>query len=352
MPRGEPEHCGTGDRLTDPPRLAGGAGPIGPTFEPAAARSPPPESRPERGHEMTAHRTARLLLSLLAGLLLAGTVTATAAQAEDGYRFWGYYQWSGSQWAFAQKGSDAVVPKDGAVEGWRYAVGGAKPRVPRAAGDFNAICGTTPAESGKKRVALVIDPGTQADSAAGQAPPAPTGTCVVTDPAATGAKVLAAVGPVRIEKGLTCGINGYPETTCGQPVNKINVPATDAPVTPADPAGRRLDRHPYCDSSSQHARAGQAGRRQWRALGRDRRLGGAGTPACRWWLLPELAVAAVSTRASSARCPPPHTPPGSAPGGLVVVGVGPRGSRQQDSQPRAAGPDPRRSRFRRRRTPR
>ena len=180
---------------------------------------------------MSAHRTVRLVLSLLAGLLLAGTVTTTAAQAEDGYRFWGYYQWSGSQWAFAQKGSDGVVPKDGSVEGWRYAVGGAKPRVPRAAGDFNAICGTTPAESGKKRIALVIDPGTQADSANGQTPPAPTGTCVVTDPAATGAKILAAVGPVRIEKGLTCGIDGYPETTCGQPVSKINVPATDAPVT-------------------------------------------------------------------------------------------------------------------------
>jgi hypothetical protein len=178
---------------------------------------------------MTAHRTARLVLSLLAGLLLAGTVT-TSAQAENGYRFWGYYQWSGSQWAFAQTGSDGVVPKDGAVEGWRYAVGGIKPRVPRAAGDFQAICGTTPVESGKKRVALVIDPGTAADSATSQTPPAAYGTCVVADPAATGAKILAAVGPVRIEKGLTCGIAGYPETGCGEPVNNIKVPATDEPV--------------------------------------------------------------------------------------------------------------------------
>jgi hypothetical protein len=179
---------------------------------------------------MSAHRTVRLVLSLLAGLLLAGTVTTTAANAEDGFRFWGYYQWSGGQWAFAQKGPDGVVPKDGGVEGWRYAVGGAKPRVPRATGDFQAICGTTPVEPGKKRVALVIDPGTQADSASGQAPPAATGTCVVADPAATGAKVLSAVGPVRIEKGLTCGIGGYPETGCGQPVNNIKVPATDEPV--------------------------------------------------------------------------------------------------------------------------
>ena len=57
---------------------------------------------------MTAHRTVRLVLSLLAGLLLAGTVatvSATAAPTEDGYRFWGYYQWSNGQWAFSQKGA-------------------------------------------------------------------------------------------------------------------------------------------------------------------------------------------------------------------------------------------------------
>lgn len=179
---------------------------------------------------MTAQRTVRLVLSLLAGLLLAGTV-ATTAQAEDGYRFWGYYQWSGGQWAFAQKGADAVVPADGAVEGWRYAVGGAKPRVPRAAGDFQAICGTTPAESGKKRVALVIDPGTPEDALSGQTPGPATGTCVMTDVQATGAKILAAVAPVRIEKGLTCGIAGYPASGCGDQVKNIKVPATDEPVT-------------------------------------------------------------------------------------------------------------------------
>ncbi|GAA0958971.1 hypothetical protein GCM10009554_71940 [Kribbella koreensis] len=171
----------------------------------------------------------RLVLTLLTGLLLAGTVTTTA-HAEDGYRFWGYYQYTGGQWAFAQKGSEAVVPADGSVEGWRFAVGGAKPRTPRAAGDFNAICGATPAETGKKRVALVIDSGTPADSASGATPPPASGTCVVTDLKATGAKILAAVKPVRIEKGLTCGIDGYPATGCGDQVKNISVPATDEPV--------------------------------------------------------------------------------------------------------------------------
>ncbi|MFD3399391.1 SCO2322 family protein [Kribbella sp. NPDC058693] len=179
---------------------------------------------------MTAHRTVRLVLSLLAGLLLAGTV-ATTAQAEDGYRFWGYYQWTNGAWAFSQKGADAFVPADGGVEGWRFAVGGAKPRVPRAAGDFDAICGKTPAEAGKKRVALVVDPGTPEDAVTGDTPAQPTGTCVVTDLKSNGAQVLAAVAPVRIEKGLTCGIAGYPSKGCGDQVKSINVPATDAPVT-------------------------------------------------------------------------------------------------------------------------
>ncbi|MFI5708497.1 SCO2322 family protein [Kribbella sp. NPDC051620] len=171
----------------------------------------------------------RLVLALLGGLLLAGGVGVTA-QAEDGYRFWGYYQYTAGQWAFAQKGSEAVVPADGAVEGWRFAVGGSKPRVPRAAGDFNAICGATPAETGKKRIALVIDSGTPADSASGATPPPASGTCVVTDLKATGAKILAAVKPVRIEKGLTCAIDGYPATGCGDQVKNISVPATDEPV--------------------------------------------------------------------------------------------------------------------------
>ncbi|MFF0340462.1 SCO2322 family protein [Kribbella sp. NPDC004875] len=183
---------------------------------------------------LPAHRrTVRLVLSLLAGFLLAGTVatTAGAATAEDGYRFWGYYQWTNGQWAFAQKGADAYVPADGGVEGWRFAVGGAKPRVPRAAGDFDAICGKTPAETGKKRVAVVVDPGTPEDAVSGDTPSPATGTCVVTDPKANGAKVLAAVAPVRIEKGLTCGVGGYPSKGCGDQVKNIKVPATDTPVT-------------------------------------------------------------------------------------------------------------------------
>ncbi len=172
---------------------------------------------------------ARLLLGLLATLALAGT-TAVTAQAEDGYRFWGYFQWKAGAWAFAPKGPDQIVPADGAVEGWRFAVAPQTvTRTPRANGDFAAICHDAPAETGKKRVALVIDAGTTED-AAGATPPAAKGVCVVTDPAASGAKILAAAVQVRIEKGLTCAIDGYPAKGCGDPVKNVAVPEKDAPV--------------------------------------------------------------------------------------------------------------------------
>jgi MYXO-CTERM domain-containing protein len=183
----------------------------------------------------------RLLAALLTGLL-AGVIFTGTAHAEDGYRFWGYYQWTGGKWVFASNGPDKVVPKDGTVEGWRFAVGGKNPRMPRAAGDFAAICADAPAESGKKRVALVIDPGTPADAPAG-APAVPTGVCVLTEPAATGAVVLAKAAQVRIEKGLTCAIDGYPSRGCGDAVKNINVPATDEPV--------RLDIAPPVGAASQ-----------------------------------------------------------------------------------------------------
>jgi LPXTG-motif cell wall-anchored protein len=170
----------------------------------------------------------RLLTALVAGLL-AGVMLTSTAHAEDGFRFWGYYQWSGGKWVFASNGPDKVVPKDGSVEGWRFAVGGKNPRVPRAAGDFATICADAPAESGKKRVALVIDAGTPEDAPTG-APGVPTGVCVLSEPSANGAVVLAKAAQVRIEKGLTCAIDGYPSRGCGDPVKDIKVPATDEQV--------------------------------------------------------------------------------------------------------------------------
>ena len=104
-------------------------------------------------HPRSARPAARvvLMLALAAVLgvalpsLLAPAGTAHAAS----YRFWGYYQLTGSSWAFAQKGPADTTPKDGAVEGWRFAVSDettpASPGPPRRSPQ---ICGSTAAKAG------------------------------------------------------------------------------------------------------------------------------------------------------------------------------------------------------------
>ncbi len=213
--------------------------------------------------------SARLAVGLVAALAFSGA-TAIAAHAEDGYRFWGYFQWKDGAWAFASKGPDQIVPADGSVEGWRFAVAPQSvTRTPRANGDFAAICRDAPAETGKKRVALVIDAGTTEDAQAAQ-PPAAKGVCVVTHPAATGARILAAAATVRVEKGQTCAIDGYPATGCGDAVKNVTVPEKDAPVTLAiaAPVGSS---HPATATATPTAETGEdageaSGSSAWKTL--------------------------------------------------------------------------------------
>lgn len=170
-------------------------------------------------------------LALVAGLLLAALLPAAAANAAA-YRFWGYYQLQGDTWSFATKGPDQTKPADGSVEGWRYAVADtATPRLPRATVTFDDLCADTKAETGKKRVGVVIDYGRAADSEDGATPPKPVGDCVVVDTAATGSEVLAAAADARVEKGLVCGIGGYPAAGCGGEVKTVSAAAKAADDT-------------------------------------------------------------------------------------------------------------------------
>jgi hypothetical protein len=178
-----------------------------------------------------------VLATLVAACLAALTVAPAHAAA---FRFWGFYQLTNGAWAFAQKGSDQTVPKDGSVDGWRFAVADeASTRFPRAVLTFDQICDSTPAEAGKKRVGVVVDFGRPADSADNATPPEPKAVCAVVATDATSTAVLAAAGEVRAEKGLVCGVAGYPATECGAPVKDVTpeAKAADQPVTIAAPAG-------------------------------------------------------------------------------------------------------------------
>jgi hypothetical protein len=193
----------------------------------------------------TTLRPALAAVSLIVALVAAVVVPAASASA-SAYRYWGYFQLQGSSWAFATKGPDQVTPADGSVEGWRFAVGGeGDSRMPRAAATFADLCGSTAAESGKKRVGVVIDYGRAADTEDGAEPPAPTGKCAVVATAATGAEVLAAVASVRAEQGLVCAVDRHPATGCGGEVKEVSAqaqaadtPVTLATATPSTAAGQ------------------------------------------------------------------------------------------------------------------
>jgi hypothetical protein len=176
-----------------------------------------------------------VLATLVAACLAALTVAPAHAAA---FRYWGFYQLTNGAWAFAQKGSDQTVPKDGSVDGWRFAVADeASTRFPRAVLTFDQVCGNTAAEAGKKRVGVVVDFGRPADSADNATPPEPKAVCAVVATDATSTAVLAAAGEVRTEKGLVCGVAGYPAKECGAPVKNVTpeAKAADQPVTIAAP---------------------------------------------------------------------------------------------------------------------
>ena len=179
-----------------------------------------------------------LITSMIVGALAAVLMVTLAGPAQAAaYRYWGYYTWTDGAWAFATAGPDQTDPADGAVEGWRFAVTteSGSPRAPRADGDFAAICASTDAATGKKRVAVVLDAGLADDSPDGAEPPGARGACALVDQAASGAQVLAVVATARIEGGLVCSLDGYPAQGCGEEVETEPPAGPDAAVQLALP---------------------------------------------------------------------------------------------------------------------
>lgn len=190
---------------------------------------------------MTAVRrlAAAVVLAVVAALSLPG-----AAQAA-GYQFWGFYHLTDSEWGFAAEGAATVVPEDGGVDGWRFAVSADDEiRTPRAVLEFDEICGATPAQDGMKRIGVVIDPGRAVDAPEGSTPPDPGAHCVVAAEDATSVQVLAEVVDVRTDDvGMICGVDGFPADGCSaevaDPTEEQLAPdeQIDIPVAaPTDPA--------------------------------------------------------------------------------------------------------------------
>jgi len=158
-------------------------------------------------------------------LLLAALMawTATPAQAAT-YRYWSFWDRDGSSWTYATQGPSTSIPADGDVQGFRFTVSedSSDAAQPRGAATFGTICARTPAQEGKKRVALVIDFGTAKDSPSGETPPQLRTSCARVTPDATTAEALASVAkPLRYDtNALLCAIAGYPGEGCGDQISK------------------------------------------------------------------------------------------------------------------------------------
>ena len=192
-----------------------------------------PERVPERAPEQPTHRApgvVRLLCLLTVALLGLGALVAGtgSAQAATGYKYWNYFHVKNGTYVFATTGSSGYTPKDKSVEAYRYglstASSGLKPRTAPTTYPFAKICAGVHAGSGKKRVGLLLDFGTRADAPSGQSPPRPRAACAVVPAKATGQEVLETAAKVRAQKGLVCGVDGYPASGCSVTVK--NPPGT------------------------------------------------------------------------------------------------------------------------------
>jgi hypothetical protein len=172
-------------------------------------------------------------------LLALGVLLPAAAPAgATAYRYWSFWELGqGGAWVYATQGPSLARPADGDVEGFRFAVSAdsAHAAQPRGGHDFAAICHGTPAKSGTKRVALVLDFGTAADAPGGETPPKPRTACARVSPDATAADALAQTAPpLRYDSNaLLCAIAGYPRTGCGDQVSGNGSSGAGASSAPA-----------------------------------------------------------------------------------------------------------------------
>jgi hypothetical protein len=172
----------------------------------------------------------------------AASNEAAPAAAPPGYTYWGYYIWNPTKatWDYATVGANdrKQLPADGDAYGFRWALVVQDPRLPRAEPDFEAICAETPeAGAGEKRVAFVLDYGSDIDAPEGSTPPEPRGACALVKESFTVQQALQTVAEVRTDdSGLICGIDSYPASGCGDTFKNAEEGPPDQPVALALPA--------------------------------------------------------------------------------------------------------------------
>lgn len=173
-------------------------------------------------------RARRLWRAAHAPFVLLTTVAlalgTAPAQADTGYRYWSVWEQEGesADWTYATQGPGTLRPADGDVVGFRFVLsaGSAEAPRPRLPADFQDVCADTPPDPDGKRVALVLDFGTDTDAPGGEEPPEPRTACAPVPNDATASEALAEVaGPLRYDSSaLLCAIADYPGQGCGEQV--------------------------------------------------------------------------------------------------------------------------------------
>lgn len=186
---------------------------------------------------MAARRTLVWAMAVL--LAIPALVFGATAAHADLYRYWSFWERENGSWVFVEVDPAAVIPANGAVNGWRYGVGGVDSttnRPPRSKAAFAEICGTAPSPPGEKRVAVVIDTGTAEDAPVGVTPPEPFAVCATVDVDANAVQILQSVANTRTDGGLVCGIENYPNGGCGDVVAGATAVPSDSPTEFALPS--------------------------------------------------------------------------------------------------------------------
>jgi hypothetical protein len=201
----------------------------------------------------TRQRAIVTALAVAVAVVVPSAVLPAASQAAA-YRYWSYWLGAEGGWAFANVGPAFRSPADGTLEGWRFSVSGVEGNhAPSFAADFGAVCGDTAPEEGRKRVAVVVDPGLPADVPEGEQLPGAWAMCVVAEPRATGYEVLRAAATVRAERGLICGIGGYPTRGCADVIADPSPTPTKSPKPSPKPSRSPEPTTPTASISTQPA---------------------------------------------------------------------------------------------------
>ena len=163
----------------------------------------------------------------------SASLSASSDSGQDpgtAYAYWSF--WTGGStgsWTYSQQPATAIIPADASSVGWRYGVGQTPllSEPPRIAPDFAAICGSTGSVSDRKRIALVMDPGTPAEAPSGAIPPAPLAICASVPVSYNGLQTVTSVTSMRLGPGgMVCAIGGYPPSGCGAPVTIASITAS------------------------------------------------------------------------------------------------------------------------------